>query len=71
MLKMLIIACAIIVGLFTKIYTPKADYDLLTSENVEALASGEVEIPAICANISQELCILFDDGYFILGVRVA
>ena len=50
--------------------TPEVISDLLL-ENVDALATGEVDIPGVCAAISSEICILFDDGYFLTGVRVA
>lgn len=70
-LKVLGIACIAITGLSTKIYDQKADHNLLTSENIEALARGEVDIPGVCANISQDFCIVFDDGYFLTGIRVA
>lgn len=69
--KVLVIACATIAGLSTKIYDQKTDYDILTSENIEALARGEVDIPGVCANVSQDFCIIFSDGYFLTGLRVA
>lgn len=50
--------------------TPNVMSDLLL-ENVDALARGEIDIPGVCAAISSEICILFDDGYFLTSVRVA
>ena len=70
-LKVLGIACVAITGLSSKINDQKTDQSLLTSENIEALARGEVDIPGVYANISQDFCIVFDDGYFLTGVRVA
>ena len=43
--------------------------DLLV-ENIEALAQGEVIIPGACALVEQLMCMLFSDGYFLIGKRV-
>lgn len=42
----------------------------LALQNVEAIAEGEVEIEAICMG-TDGLCIVYPNGYFILGIRVA
>jgi len=43
----------------------------LVLDNTEALAQGEVVVPGLCAVISNDICMLFDDGYFLIGTRVA
>ncbi len=43
--------------------------DLLI-ENIDALASGEVDIPGLCI-AGSPICIVFSDGYFVKGTRVA
>lgn len=41
----------------------------LTLQNVEAIAAPEVDIEAICMNNSG-MCIIYPNGFFILGQRV-
>jgi hypothetical protein len=41
----------------------------LTLANVEALASNvEIEF-AFCALVSEDLCVVFSDGYYLIGTR--
>lgn len=42
----------------------------LLLENVEALAEGEVEFPALCMANPSTICIIYADGYFIRGIRI-
>lgn len=61
----------IAIASFITNYSSENNETSLFHENVEALAGGEVDIPAICANVNPYFCYVFSDGYFLTGLRVS
>ena len=69
----LTLATAFAVAAGYGVYASQVENEMMSDimlENVEALASGEVDIEAICMG-STGTCIVFSDGYKIDGRRVA
>ncbi len=67
-LAIIVITCAISTYIHHK---KNITQEVFLLENIEALARGEVEIPGVCAAISPKVCMVFSDGYFLLGIKVA
>jgi hypothetical protein len=75
MRKKILSICSVIVILISivcNIVTTKNEvvFSDLLSENIEALADGESSIGiAFCALVNSEICIIYPDGYFVIGYR--
>ncbi len=70
--KVLIGTIVIFASIFSVLQNKKnvpATNTSLLLDNVEALASGEIEFPALCMANPNYLCVRFADGYVIFGIR--
>lgn len=67
----ILLGVSLIIGSFCFVQKEKTNADSnLLLENIEALAEGEVEFPALCMANPNVFCIIYADGYFILGNRI-
>lgn len=74
MKKYIILSAIVVATIMTSCFLSQKNKSVentdLLMKNIEALASGEIDFPGLCI-AGPSICLVFPDGYFIKGTRVA